>query len=92
MPVYLVTYDLIAKANEARDYDPIYEALDKFPNRQVLYSVFLVEADAVLTIEAALQPSLRKGDRYFITRLRSNGFRYRAMPGVNQWLLDHPPG
>ena len=91
MPVYLVTYDLIAKDGEVRDYQPIYDALDKFENRQVLYSVFLVEASAAVAIEAVLEPVLRKKDRYFISRVRPNEHRYRAMAGINQWLADHPP-
>jgi hypothetical protein len=92
LPVYVVTYDLIAKAGEKRDYQPIWDAIGQFPNHEVLYSVFLVEAPSAVNVEETIKPALRKDDRYFVTRLRKNEHRYRAMPGTNQWLADHPPG
>jgi hypothetical protein len=90
MPVYLLTYDLIAKDGEQRDYGPLYKAIDQFPNHQVLYSVFGMDAPSAAAIEIAIVPALRKNDRYFITRLRANQHRYRVIPGFNQWLLAHP--
>lgn len=92
MPVYTLTYDLICKDGETRDYQPIWDAIDGFPNFQVLYSVFLVEAASAVTVENAIKPTLRKNDRYFIDRLRPSEYRYSAMKGVNQWLAAHPPG
>lgn len=92
MPIYLTTYDLIAKDGETRDYQPIWDAIDTFPNFQVLYSVFLVEAPSAASIESALVAVLRKTDRYFIDRVRPSEHKYRAMKGVNDWLVAHPPG
>lgn len=91
MPIYTVTYDLIAKKGETRDYQPVYDALDKFPNFQALYSVFLVEASSAATIETALTSVLRKTDRYLIDRLRPNEYKYRAIAGINDWLAAHIP-
>lgn len=90
MPVYLLTYDLVTKSGEKRDYQPLYDAINEFENHQALYSVFLVSADSASAIEKAISPTLRKSDRYFITRLYPNTHRYRVMPGTNQWLADHP--
>lgn len=92
MPIYVVTYDLIAKKGEVRDYQPVWDALDNYPNFQVLYSVFLVDAPSDAHVEAALEPSLRKTDRYLIDRFRKGERRYRAMKGINDWLAAHPPG
>lgn len=93
MPVYLVTYDLVeAYSGEKRNYQPIWDALDTFDNHEVLYSVYLVEAESAVAVEQVIKPALRKGDRHFITRLRPNEHRYAAMQGTNQWLADHPPG
>lgn len=92
MPIYVVTYDLIAKDGEKRDYQPIWDAIDTFPNHEVLLSVFLVQADSATEVETAITPALRKTDRYLVSRLRPNEYKYRAMPGTNQWLADHPPG
>ena len=90
MPVYLLTYDLIAKDGEQRDYGPLYKAIDQFSNHQVLYSVFAMEATSAAAIETEITPTLRKNDRYFITRLRADQHRYRVIPGFNQWLAAHP--
>ena len=91
MPVYFVTYDLIAKKGETRDYKPIWDAIDTFPNFQALYSVFLVQAANTRAVEITITPSLRKTDRYFIDRVRAGDeHKYRAIKGINQWLKDHP--
>ena len=91
MPIYVVTYDLIAKKNETRDYQPIWDAIDTFPNFQALYSVFLVDAPTKTAVRTALLSALRKNDRYLITRMRPNDFHYRAIDGINEWLEAHPP-
>lgn len=91
MPIYTVTYDLIAKDGNQRDYQPVWDAIDKFPNFQALYSVFLVEASSAASIKAELEAVLKKGDRYLIDRLRPNEHTFRAMPGINDWLEAHPP-
>jgi hypothetical protein len=91
MPVYLVTYDLIAKKGEVRDYQPLYEVLENFPNFEALYSVYLVEANSGADIESVISPVLRDSDRYFITRLRKSEYRSRAAKGINAWLAAHPP-
>jgi len=93
MPVYFVSYDLIeAFSGEKRDYQAVYAQISEFEHFEVLYSEFLVEADSASSVEETLTQALRKTDRYFITRLHSNWYKYRAMKGVNQWLEDHPPG
>lgn len=91
MPIYLVTYDLIAKGGEKRDYQPIWDAIDTFPNHEVLYSVSLVEAASATAIKDAISPALRKNDRFFVTRVRNGEHTYRAMKGTNAWLEAHPP-
>lgn len=92
MPIYTVTYDLIAKKGETRDYQPVWDAIDSYPNFQALYSVFLIEASSAADIKATLGAVLRKTDRFLIDRLRPNEYRYRAIEGINDWLAAHPPG
>ncbi|MCZ7451358.1 CRISPR-associated endonuclease Cas2 [Agrobacterium rhizogenes] len=88
MTPYLVTYDL----NKNKDYQTLYDELEKLNGHRTMLSVWLVPSSKnAMDFKKHLLSFMDDDDSVWVTEVTKNHAFSNAKNGTNAWLKKYPP-
>jgi len=88
MASYLLTYDL----NNSKDYQKLYDELERLGGHRTLYSVWLVSVDnTAVELRKHLTKFIDADDSMWVLEVTHNNSYNNVRKGTNAWLTNNPP-
>ncbi len=88
MALFLISYDL----HKDRNYQPLYDAMEKLESKAILESVWMLEVNNTATeVRDWLHDLLDDDDKIFVIELRpQHAWASRNLgTSVNNWIREH---
>lgn len=88
MTSYLLTYDL----NKDKNYQKLYDELERLGGHRTLLSVWLVSVNNTATeLRKHLTQFIDDDDSMWVLEVTQNNSYNNVRKGTNAWLQKHPP-
>lgn len=86
MALFVVSYDL----RNRRDYQPLYDEMDRLDAFKTLESVYLVGLDNSATeVRDHLESFIDDDDGLLVVEFDKRPAAFKCKPGTKKWLDDH---